>query len=60
MAGMNRAQQKLVGAGAVVAALLGVAAFRELSKPGLNCRDEIQGFVDRRGRWVMVKAQVCK
>jgi hypothetical protein len=57
---MNRAQQKLVGAGAVVAALLGVAAVRELSKPGLNCRDDIHGFVDRSGRWVMVKAQVCK
>jgi hypothetical protein len=57
---MNRAQQKLVGAGAVVAALLAVAAAKELSKPGLNCKDDIQGFVDRRGRWVMVKAQVCQ
>jgi hypothetical protein len=43
-----------------VAALLGVAAAKELSKPGLNCKEEVEGFVDRRGRWVMVKSHVCE
>ncbi len=56
---MNRAQQKLVCAGAVVAALLGYAAVKELNKPGLNCRDEIRSFADRRDRWVTIKARVC-
>lgn len=57
---MNRAQQKLVGAGAVVAALLGAAAVRELTKPGLNCHDEIQSYVNRRGGFVQAKTQVCE
>ena len=57
---MNRAQQQLVWSGAVVAALLATAAAKELSKSGLNCKDDIQGFVDRRGRWVMVKEQICQ
>ena len=57
---MNRAQRQLVWSGAVVAALLGVAAARELSKPGLNCKDELEGFVDRRGRWVSTKSRVCE
>jgi hypothetical protein len=56
---MNRAQQQLVWSGAVAAALFGIAAARELSKPGLNCKDQVEGFVDRRGRWVMVKSQDC-
>jgi hypothetical protein len=56
---MNRAQQKLVGAGAVVAALLGFAAVKELSKPGANCKDDLVGWVDARGRWVQAKTQVC-
>jgi hypothetical protein len=56
---MNHAQRQLVWSGAVAAALLGVAATKELSKPGLNCKDQLEGFVDRRGRWVMVKSQIC-
>ena len=55
---MNRAQQKLVCAGAVVAALLGYAAVKEINKPGLNCRDEIRSF-DRGDRRVTIKSQVC-
>ena len=57
---MNRAQQKLVGAGAIVAALLGFAAVRELGKPGANCRDQLEGWVDGRGRWVQAKSRVCE
>jgi len=57
---MNRAQQQLVGAGAVVAALLGVAAVRELGKPGLNCKEQLVGWVDGRGRWVQAKSRVCE
>ena len=56
---MNRAQQKLVGAGAMVAALLGVAATRELSKRGMSCKDDLVGWVDGRGRWVQAKSRVC-
>ena len=56
---MNRAQQRLVWGGALVAGLLGAAGVREMSKPGLSCRDEIYGFVDRRGRWVTVKKREC-
>ena len=57
---MNRAQQKLVGAGAVVAALLGVAAAKELGKQsGLNCKEDLVGWVDGRGRWVQARSQVC-
>jgi hypothetical protein len=57
---MNRAQQKLVCAGAAVAALLGYAAVRELNKPGLNCKDQIYAFADRRDRWVTIKSRVCE
>lgn len=57
---MNRAQQKLVGAGAVMAALLGLAAANEFGKPGLNCKDDFVGWVDGRGRWVQAKARVCE
>ena len=58
---MNRAQQKLVGAGAVVAALLGFAAAREIGKPGgLNCKEDLVGWVDGRGRWVQAKSRVCE
>ena len=57
---MNRAQQKLVGAGAVVAALLGAAAVRELTKPGLNCKNDIIEWIDGRGRYVQAKTQVCE
>lgn len=56
---MNRAQQKLVGAGAVVAALLGFAAVKELSRPGTSCKDNLVGWVDGRGRWVQAKSRVC-
>lgn len=56
---MNRAQQKLVGAGAVIAALLGLAAAKELSKPGLSCRNDIIGWIDGRGRYVQAKTQHC-
>jgi hypothetical protein len=56
---MNQAQRQLVWSGAVAAALLGVAAAKELSKPGFNCKAEIYGFIDRRGRSVIAKAQDC-
>ena len=57
---MNRAQQQLVWSGAVVAALLGVAAAKELGKPGLNCKEDLVGWVDGRGRWVQAKAHDCE
>ena len=57
---MNRAQQQLVWSGAAVAALLGAAAVKELSKPGLNCKNELVGWVDGRGRWVQAKSQSCE
>lgn len=57
---MNRAQQKLVGAGAMVAALLGFAAARELGKQGLNCKEDLIGWIDGRGRWVQAKSRVCE
>lgn len=56
---MNHAQKQVVWSGAIVAVLLGIAAAKELSKPGLNCKDQLEGFVDRRGRWVMTKTKVC-
>jgi hypothetical protein len=56
---VNQAQRQLVWSGALAAALLGIAAARELSRPGLNCKDTIEGFVDTRGRWVTVKSRVC-
>ena len=57
---MNRAQQQLVWSGAVAVALLGVAAVKELSKHGLNCKDDVIGFVDGRGRWVQAKSKICE
>jgi len=57
---VNQAQQRLIWAGALVAGLLGAATLREASKPGLNCKDELYGYVDRRGRWVSVKSRVCE
>ena len=57
---MNRAQQKLVGAGAVVAALLGFAAMKEMTKRGMSCKDDLVGWVDGRGRWVQAKSRVCE
>ena len=57
---MNRAQQRLVGAGAVVAALLGFAAAKELSRTGTNCKEDFVGWVDGRGRWVQAKSRVCE
>ena len=56
---MNQAQRQLVWSGAIAAALLGVAAAREIRKHGFNCKDQIEGFVDPRGRWVMVKSRAC-
>ena len=56
---MNRAQQQLVWGGALVAGLLGIAAVGEVRKAGLNCKDELYGFIDRRGRWVQVKSRIC-
>jgi hypothetical protein len=56
---MNRAQQQLVWSGAVVAALLGVAAAKELGKRGLSCKEDLVGWVDGRGRWVQAKSKVC-
>lgn len=57
---VNQAQQHLVWGDALVAGLLGAAGVREMSKPGFNCRDEIYGFVDRRGRWVTFKKRECE
>ena len=57
---MNRAQQKLVGASAMVAALLGFAAARELGKAGANCKEDLVGWVDGRGRWVQAKSRTCE
>jgi hypothetical protein len=56
---MNRAQQQLVWSGAVVMALLGIAAAKELNKPGLHCKQDVIAWVDGRGRWVQAKAQDC-
>ena len=57
---MNRAQQRLVGAGALVFALLGFAAAKELGKRGASCKDDLVGWVDGRGRWVQAKSQTCE
>ena len=57
---MNRAQRQVVWSGAVFALLLGFLAVRELSKPGLTCKDDIVGWVDSRGRWVQAKMRNCK
>ena len=57
---MNRAQQQLVWSGAVFMALLGIAAAKEATKPGLHCRQDVVGWVDGRGRWVQAKSGQCK
>ena len=57
---MNHAQKQVVWSGAVFAALLGVLAVRELTKPGLNCKDDLVGWTDSRGRWVQAKSRVCE
>ena len=57
---MNRAQQRLVCGGAILAAVLGYAAVRETSKPGLNCKDEIHAFSDRPDRRVTFKTRRCQ
>ena len=56
---MNHAQKQVVWSGAIVAALLGAAAARELSKPGSNCRDDVRSYVDHRGRVIHAKSIVC-
>ena len=57
---MNHAQRQLVWSGAIVAALLALAAVSSSTKPGLNCKDELEGYIDRRGRWVSIKSRVCE
>lgn len=57
---MNHAQKQVVWSGAVFAALLGVLAVKELTKPGLNCKDDLVGWTDSRGRWVQAKSRVCE
>lgn len=56
---MNRAQRKLVGAGAIVFALLGMAAAREFHKAGARCKQDIVSWIDSRGRFVQAKAPDC-
>ena len=56
---MNHAQKQVVWSGAIVAAVLGAAAVRELSKPGANCRDEVRSYVDHRGRVIHAKSTNC-
>ena len=56
---MNRAQRQLVWSGALAAGLLGAAAVNEVSKPGLNCKEDVVGWVDGRGRWVTAKSRSC-
>jgi hypothetical protein len=56
---MNHAQKQLVLSGAAVAAILGLAAVQEISKSGLNCKEEIKSF-ERRGRWVTMKSRICE
>ena len=55
---MNRAQQQVVWSGAVVAALLGLAAAQELSKPN-DCKDELVRWVDGGGRTTTSKIRNC-
>ena len=57
---MNHAQKQLVWSGAIIAALLGLAGVNHLSKPGLRCKDTLEGYIDRRGRWVSVKSRSCE
>ena len=57
---MNHAQQQLVWSGAIVAALLALAAIGNRPRPGLNCTDKFEGYNDRRGRWVSTKSRVCE
>jgi hypothetical protein len=56
---MNKAQQQLVWSGAVFMTLLGVAAAKELTKPGLDCKHHLVGWIDGRGRWVQAKVDDC-
>ena len=56
---MNHAQKQVVWSGAIIATLLGIAAIKELSEPGANCRDEVRAFAHR-GRWIQAKAKVCE
>ena len=57
---MNHAQKQVVWSGAIVAALLGIAAARELNKPGANCRDKVHSYTDGRGRIIHAKSTVCR
>ena len=57
---MNHAQRQLVWSGAIVAALLALAGVSKLAKPGLHCKDQLEGYIDRRGRWVSVKSRTCE
>ena len=57
---MNHAQRQLVWSGAIVAGLLALAGISNWAKPGLNCKDELEGYIDRRGRWVSVKSRTCE
>lgn len=56
---MNHAQRQLVWSGAVVAGLLALSGVSNLAKPGLSCKDKLEGYIDRRGRWVSVKSRTC-
>jgi hypothetical protein len=57
---MNRAQQQLVWSGAIFMALLAGAAAKEIGRQGLNCKEDLVGWVDGRGRWVEAKTQRCE
>ena len=57
---MNRAQQQLVWSGAAFALMLGILAANELAKPGVSCKDKLEGWVDGRGRWVQAKSRICE
>ena len=41
-------------------ALLGVAAAKEATKPGLHCKQDVVGWVDGRGRWVQANSGKCE
>lgn len=56
---MSPAQRQLVWSGGIVAALLAVAAFRELGKPD-NCREQLVRWVDGGGSTVTSKARFCE
>ena len=57
---MNRAQQQLVWSGAAFALMLGILAANELAKPGVSCKEKLEGWVDGRGRWVQAKSRICE